>query len=134
MSPETVSTRPLLDKLGVKPGARIAVRNLADPAFMKLLRQRTADITMGRPKGPCDIVFLGASTTADLNRIKVVKSWIEPNGAIWGVRPTSSTPGSRPVWWTTRSRAFPIRTARCGSCSGSRTGRGDGPDQAGHLG
>jgi len=87
VSPEAVSTRPLLDKLGVKPGARIAVRNLADPAFMKLLRQRTADITLGRPKGPCDIVFLGATTTADLNRIKVVKSWIEPNGAIWVVRP-----------------------------------------------
>ena len=87
MSPEAVSTRPLLDKLGVKPGARIAVRNLADPAFMKLLRQRTDDITRGRPKGPCDIVFLGATTTADLNRIKVVKSWIEPNGSIWVVRP-----------------------------------------------
>jgi len=87
LSPEAVSTRPLLDKLGVKPGARIAVRNLADPAFMKLLRQRTDDITRGRPKGPCDIVFLGATTTADLNRIKVVKSWIEPNGSIWVVRP-----------------------------------------------
>ena len=87
MSPEAVSTRPLLDKLGVKPGARIAVLNLADPAFMKLLRQRTDDITRGRPKGPCDIVFLGATTTADLNRIKVVKSWIEPNGSIWVVRP-----------------------------------------------
>jgi len=87
VSPEAVSTRPLLDKLGVKPGARIAVLNLADPAFMKLLRQRTDDITRGRPKGPCDIVFLGATTTADLNRIKVVKSWIEPNGSIWVVRP-----------------------------------------------
>ena len=32
-------------------------------------------------------MFLGATTTADLNRIKVVKSWIEPNGSIWVVRP-----------------------------------------------
>ena len=28
MSPEFVSTRPLLDKLGVKPGARVAVVDL----------------------------------------------------------------------------------------------------------
>jgi hypothetical protein len=87
VSSELYSDRPLLDKLGVKPASKVAVVDLDDPAFVRLLRARTKDITMGRPQGPCDLVFLGATTRKDLERIKSVKSWIEPNGAIWVVRP-----------------------------------------------
>jgi len=87
VSEEFVSTRPLLDKLGVKPGAKVALVNLRDPGFTRLLRTRTSDITTGRPTAPCDLVFIGASTHAELARIADVKSWIEPNGAIWVVRP-----------------------------------------------
>ena len=82
-----MSTRPLLDKLGVKPGSRVAIVDLDDPAFLKLLRERTSDIVQGRPRQPCDLVFMGARELRDLKRIKDVKSWIEPNGAIWVVRP-----------------------------------------------
>jgi hypothetical protein len=32
------------------------------------------------------LVFLGADTPQDLKRIEDVKSWIEPNGAIWVIR------------------------------------------------
>lgn len=87
MSPDTPSTRPLLDKLGVKPGSRVAVIDLDDPKFMRLLRERTPDIVRGRPRAPCDLVFLGASDLHDLERLKEVKNWIEPNGGIWVVRP-----------------------------------------------
>ena len=87
MSQEFVSTKPLLDKLGVKPGAKVALVNLRDPGFTKRLRTRTSDITTGRPTGQCDLVFIGASTHDELARIAEVKSWIEANGAIWVVRP-----------------------------------------------
>ena len=87
MSPDLTSTRPLLDKLGVKPGAKVAIVNLPDRGFTKLLRTRTSDVTMGRPSDPCDLVFVGVETRAELARITEVKSWIEPNGAIWVVRP-----------------------------------------------
>ena len=87
MSPEFVSTRSRLDKLGVKPGAKVAIVGVDDPDFLKELRQRTSDITRGRPKGLCDLVFLSADTRNDLLRINKVKSWIEPNGAVWVVRP-----------------------------------------------
>jgi len=87
MSPDVVSTRPLLDKLDVKPGAKVAIVNLRDPGFTKLLRTRTSDITTGAPNGPCDLVFVGVSTRDELARIAEVKPWIEPNGAIWVVRP-----------------------------------------------
>src|SRR6266571_2434048 len=55
-SPDAVSTRPLLDKLGVKPRSKV------------------------------DLVFMGADDAADLERLREVKEWIEPNGAIWVVR------------------------------------------------
>ena len=32
-------------------------------------------------------MFLSADTRTDLRRINQVKSWIEPNGAVWVVRP-----------------------------------------------
>jgi len=86
VSPDFVSTRPLLDKLGVKPGAKVALLDLDDPSFLKLLRQRTSDIVVGKPPTPCDIVFMGAREPRDLKRLRQVKAWIEPNGAIWVIR------------------------------------------------
>ena len=79
-------TKPLLDKLGVKPGARVAVVDLDDASFTELLRQRTTDIVRGKPRKPCDIVFYGVVGLRDLARLKDIKSWIEPNGAIWVIR------------------------------------------------
>jgi hypothetical protein len=57
-----------------------------EPGFIDLLRDRTSDIVLRRPRAPCDIVFLGVEKAADLRRLKEVKTWIEPNGAIWAVR------------------------------------------------
>ena len=80
------ATRPLLDKLGVKPGMRVAVVDLEDQAFLELLRGRTSDIVHGKPRRRCDIVFFGATEMRDLKRLSDLKTWIEPNGAIWAVR------------------------------------------------
>jgi hypothetical protein len=80
------TTKPLLDKLGVKPGSRVALLDLDDAEFLATLRQRTTDVVLGKPSGPCDIVFMGANDMRDLQRLKEVKRWIEPNGAIWVVR------------------------------------------------
>lgn len=81
------TTRPLLDKLGVRPGSRVALVNVGSPAFLKLLRERTSDITEGKPRSACDIVIMGAESKRDLEKLRVLKTWIEPNGAIWVVRP-----------------------------------------------
>lgn len=86
MTPEAPSTRPLLDKLGVKPGAKVAIMDLDDANFVRLLRSRTSDVVRGKPRTPCDIVFMGAGSAGDLARLTDVKKWIEPNGAIWVVR------------------------------------------------
>ena len=81
------TTKPLLDRLGVKPGMKVALANLDDAGFVRLLRERTSDVVKGKPRTLCDLVFLGASTRRDLDRIREVKTWIEPNGAVWVVRP-----------------------------------------------
>ncbi len=86
MSPDVGSTRPLLDKLGVKPGAKVAVANFDDDGFLALLRTRTQDIVKGKPTTPSDLLFFGAETPQDLSRIGELKDWIEPNGAIWVIR------------------------------------------------
>ena len=86
MSPDVASTRPLIDKLGVKPGAKVAIVNVDDDGFIALLRTRTQDIVEGKPPALCDLVFLGADTPQDLRRIEDLKTWIEPNGAIWVIR------------------------------------------------
>jgi hypothetical protein len=90
VSPDVASTRPLLDKLGVKPGAKVAVVHLDDAGFVSLLRERTSDIVRDRPSSPCDLVFFGAEAPADLKRLKDLKTWIEADGAIWVVRPKGS--------------------------------------------
>ena len=61
--------------------------NLDDPGFVKLLRQRTSDIVKRKPRTPCDVVFVGAEEVRDLERLAEVKAWIEPNGAVWVIRP-----------------------------------------------
>lgn len=65
----------------------MALLDLDDPEFLSLLRSRTKDVTRGRPRVPVDMVFMGAGNAADLTRLSDVKRWIEPNGAIWVVRP-----------------------------------------------
>ena len=87
LTADTPSVRPLLDKLGVKPGSKVCVVHLKDPGFIALLRTRTSDIVHRKPRTPCDLVFFGAQAPADLKRLSVIKRWIEPNGAIWVVRP-----------------------------------------------
>lgn len=65
----------------------MAIVDVDDAGFLSLLRGRTSDIVQGRPRQPVDLVFMGANEMRDLKRLKDVKSWIEPNGAIWLVRP-----------------------------------------------
>jgi hypothetical protein len=91
---ERVYTTPLLDKLGIRPGMRVAiVGTLEDDdevlddegPFTARLAGRTGDITIGRPKPDSDIVLLAADSTAELAVLAELRSRIRPAGAIWVV-------------------------------------------------
>ena len=82
---EVVYTAPLLDKLGVKPGARVAVINIDDQEFRRLLAERPRDISEGEPLPGSDLVFLGVDDGPELLQLPALRQRIVSNGAIWVV-------------------------------------------------
>ncbi len=79
--------RTLVDKLGVKPGARVSVLGLDDPAFLELLAGRTVLVTVDNPQESSDLVLFRADSVADLDRIGVLRRFLAPAGALWIVAP-----------------------------------------------
>lgn len=77
--------RALLDKLGVKPGMRLAIVSVNDPSFEDQLRERCNDVTVGRVARSTDIIFFGAEVAKALDRLATLKKSIVAAGAIWVV-------------------------------------------------
>ncbi len=94
---ERVYTTPLLDKLGVRPGMRVALIDIEDDAIRPLLADRTSDLTEGWPEPDTDIVLLGAESIADLARLEELATRIRPAGAIWVVSRKGKTATLRDV-------------------------------------
>jgi hypothetical protein len=82
---ERTYATPLLDKLGVRYGARVAVLGVDDPEFRSMLAERTDDVTDGQPAPGTDLVFLAAESTRELEILPALRTRIRPNGAIWVV-------------------------------------------------
>ena len=88
---ERVYTTPLLDKLGIRPGMRVAIVGDLDDdestrAFRAELADRTSDTTDGPPKSDSDVVLLVADSTAELAAaLPGLRASIRPNGGIWVV-------------------------------------------------
>jgi hypothetical protein len=84
---ERTYTTPLLDKLGVRPGARVAIVGDVDPdgSFRAQLADRTSDVTTGPPAPDTDLVFLAADSTAELAGLADLRRRIKPAGGIWVV-------------------------------------------------
>jgi len=76
-----------MDKLGVKPGARVAVLGLKDEAFLRQIAERGADVTLGRRRKSADLVFYLAERPADLAKLSALEGDIVRNGAVWVVSP-----------------------------------------------
>lgn len=79
----TPSTKPLLDKLGVKPGMRVAVIDVDDAEFHRELAER-AEI-LAKPKEGIEMVFLGVKGAADMKRLAKLKDTIARDGTVWVV-------------------------------------------------
>jgi hypothetical protein len=76
------SHRALIDKLGVKPLAKVTVLNIEEDSFMAQLRDRTPDIS-NRLRKDTDIIFYEANSEAELTRLETLKTYLKPEGAIW---------------------------------------------------
>ena len=82
---ERIYTTPLLDKLGLRPGMRVALIDIDDTEIRPSIAARTSDLTEGWPQPDSDIVLLGAETTDALSVLEALSARIRPNGAIWVV-------------------------------------------------
>jgi hypothetical protein len=82
---ERTYSTPLIDKLGVKPGGRVAIVGSVDPdgSFHDLLAERTDDVTDGEPLPDTDLVFLAADSILELSSLPDLRRRLRPNGAIW---------------------------------------------------
>ena len=80
------STRPLLDKLGVKPGHRVALIGAFDADFVEQLRARGASVSRRIVRDP-DQIYLAASAKEDLTKIHALRKSLRKNGSFWVVRP-----------------------------------------------
>lgn len=77
----------LLDKLGVKPEAKVSVLGIAEQAFRRQLRERARDVSFGRARPGSDPVFVGMSKKDDLRKLKALRALIKAQGAVWVVWP-----------------------------------------------
>jgi hypothetical protein len=80
--------RPLLDKLGVKPGARVSILGQSEPWFEAELAARTADVKIGRPGKGSDLIFVYVEDRRDLDQaLAPLERSLKRDGAIWVIRP-----------------------------------------------
>jgi hypothetical protein len=97
MSQSSPSDRPLLDKLGVKPGARVSLVGLREPWFEAELATRTGDVHVGRAAKGSDLIFVFVGAREDLDRaLAHLEDSLKRDGAIWVIRP-KGTPDIKEV-------------------------------------
>lgn len=77
--------KSLIDKLGVKAGARVAVLGVDDPEFLAELEKRLGAAPTGKLAAGLDFIFHAADSTAELAKLKTLRKSLQPAGAIWVV-------------------------------------------------
>ncbi len=78
-----------LDKLGVKAGMTVAVIGVSDDRFLAEVTARADKVARKTPPAsrPVDLIFYGVEHRDALGRIESLVPLIQPDGAIWIVRP-----------------------------------------------
>jgi hypothetical protein len=77
----------LIDKLDVKPGAKVWLLSVGDETLSSQIGERTDDVSRGRTAKDCDVVFVGVESDRELDRIARAFDATAPSGAIWVVHP-----------------------------------------------
>ena len=75
--------KPLIDKLDVKPNAKVWLVDVDDDALIAQLEQRTTSIVRGRRASDCDVVFVDVNSERELDRIDRAISATHDAGAVW---------------------------------------------------
>ena len=118
---ERIYTTPLLDKLGIRPGMRVAIIDVDDPDIRGLIRDRTTDLTEGWPKPDTDIVLLAADSPAELEPLEALAGRITSKGAIWVVSRKGKASTLRDVQVMEAARAAGLIDNKVASFSATHT-------------
>lgn len=82
------SGKPTLDKLGVKPGMRVAVLGLeSEREFLAELAARTSAVKTAQPARDTEMILLRVDSERELVKLVALERVICRDGAIWVVWP-----------------------------------------------
>jgi hypothetical protein len=118
---ERVYTTPILDKLGIRPGMRVAIIDVDDETIRPLIAERTTDLSEGWPEPDTDVVLLGADSTEALAPLADLATRIRPNGAIWIVSRKGKASTLRDVEVMAAGRAAGLIDNKVAAFSATRT-------------
>ena len=79
------SPKSRVEKLGVKPGARVSVIGLDDRAFLDELKAAGADVST-RARKDSSQIYMSIESATDLTRFEALLPSLAPDGAIWAIR------------------------------------------------
>jgi hypothetical protein len=85
------SQRTLAEKLGIKPGQRVAVLGVEDAEFQRDLEAIVSDYSRGDGLREADLIFFSAEAKQDLSKLKSLSRSICKSGGIWVVYPKGQT-------------------------------------------
>jgi len=79
--------KSVVEKLGIKPGLKVAVLGGFDPAFHRDVTTALGARPLARAAKGCDLVFVMLARPGDEARAGRLRSAIEPAGGVWAVYP-----------------------------------------------
>jgi len=79
--------RSRTEKLGVKPGARIALMGLKDATFVEELKAAGGKVAARPGVGPYEMILVRLDSSEDLPLLAAAKARIVSNGMVWAVWP-----------------------------------------------
>lgn len=79
------SKRSRVDKLGIRPGMRVALIGVDDPFIRAEVLGRTDDLAEGRPRRGTEMILFGVEDRRRLERLPALVASLKRDGSIWAV-------------------------------------------------
>lgn len=81
------SPKRLIDKLDVKPNAKVWLLDVSEPELETQLAERTSEVSRAKSARDRDVVFVGVERDVHLPRIERALDAMLDDGAIWVIHP-----------------------------------------------
>lgn len=79
------SPRSRADKLGLKPGMRVAIVGVDDAAIAADVLERTSDLATGRPRKETAMILYGVEDARGLAKIPALVKSMARDGCLWAI-------------------------------------------------